>query len=95
MESAHDFKRWVLADGLKPSVALRKLMDKYQCPKMHATVPIDLIRFAYPNIDIGLLGFTFRIIDSAYPNSDPKQFSDDDFDQGLAEVLAHPLNQVE
>jgi hypothetical protein len=90
MESAEDFKRWVLVDGLKPSVALRKLMEKYKCPKLDVSIPIDLLRFTYPDIDIGRQGFRFRIVDSAYPNSDPKQFSDEDFDKGIEELLALP-----
>ncbi|MBI3562619.1 MAG: hypothetical protein HY080_12980 [Gammaproteobacteria bacterium] len=92
-ESFDDFKHWVLVDGLKPSVALRKMMGKYQCPQVDVSVPIECVKFTYPNIDIALNGFMFRMIDSAYPNSDPTQFSDKDFDQGLAEVLAHPMNQ--
>ena len=90
MESADDFKRWVLVDGLKPSVALRKLMHKYDCPKMDVSVPIKLVELTYPNINIASQGFRFRIVDSAYPNSDPKQFSDEDFDKGIEELLALP-----
>ena len=90
MESARDFKRWVLIDGLKPSVALRKMMDKYQCPKMDVSVPIKLVELTYPDIDITLHGFRFRMVDSAYPNSDPTQFSDEDFDKGIEELLSLP-----
>lgn len=90
MESADDFKHWVLVDGLKPSVALRKLMQKYNCPTMDVSIPIDLVRLTYPNIDIALHGFRFRMVDSAYPNSDPAQFSDEDFDKGIEELLSHP-----
>lgn len=37
-------------------------------------------------------GLRFRLVDSAYPNSDPKQFSDEDFDKGIAELLSLPLD---
>jgi hypothetical protein len=64
-ESFDDFKHWVLIDGLKPSVALRKMMDKYQCPQMDVSVPIACVKLTYPNIDIALDGFRFRMVDSA------------------------------
>ena len=51
---------------------------------------INLLRFAYPDIDLGRRGFRFRIVDSGYPNSDPKQFSDEDFDKGIEELLSLP-----
>lgn len=91
-ESAEEFKRWVLVDGLKPSVALRQLMEKYRCPNPDVSVPIDLLRHTYPDLDISRQGFRFRLVDSAYPNSDPGQFSDEDFDKGIAELLSLPLD---
>lgn len=90
-ESAEEFKRWLLVDRLKPSVALRRLMEKYNCPKLDVSVPIDLLRHVYPKLDISRQGFRFRLVDSAYPNSDPRQFSDEDFDKGIAELLSLPL----
>ncbi len=87
-ESAHDFKRWVLEDGLKPSVALRKLMEKYNCPTPDTSVPIQLLELTYPNMDTARRGFRFKVVDSAYPTSDPAQFSDQDFDAGVEELLA-------
>jgi hypothetical protein len=89
-ESFDEFKRWVLVDGLKPSVALRKFMDKYHCPKPDTSIPIGLVEYTYPEIDIASCGFRFRINDSAYPNSDPTQFSDEDFDKGIEELLSRP-----
>ena len=91
-ESAEEFKRWLLIDGLKPSVALRRLMEKYNCPKPDVSVPIDLLRHVYPKLDISRQGFRFRLVDSAYPNSDPRQFSDEDFDKGIAELLSLPMD---
>ncbi|MBI3562620.1 MAG: hypothetical protein HY080_12985 [Gammaproteobacteria bacterium] len=87
-ESFDEYKRWVLVDGLKPSIALRKFMDTYNCPKPDTSIPITLVEYTFPDIDIARLGFRFRINDSAYPNSDPKQFSDEDFDKGIEELLA-------
>lgn len=91
-ESAEEFKRWLLIDGLKPLVALRRLMEKYNCPKPDVSVPIDLLRYAYPSLDISRQGFRFCLVDSAYPNSDPRQFSDEDFDKGITEPLSLPLD---
>ena len=90
MEFADNFKRWVLMDKLKPSVALRKLMEKYNCSEMDVAVPIKLLELTYPDINVTCNGFRFKIVDSAYPNSDPKQFSDEDFDQGIEELLSLP-----
>ncbi len=89
-ESASDFKRWVLEDGMKPSAALRLLMEKYQCNKLDPYVPIELLQITYPELDTARRGFGFRIIDSAYPASDTAQFSDNDFDDGIAELLSLP-----
>lgn len=85
-ESLEDFKTWVLNDGLPPSVALRMMMDKYNCPTPDATVAIRLIELTYPDIDISRCNFTFKITDSGYPNSDSNQFSDSDFDFAVEEL---------
>ncbi len=89
-ESFDDFKRWVRVDGIKPSVSLRQVMKKYDCPTPGPSLAISMVEFAYPEIDITSKGFRFRINDSAYPNSDPNQFSDEDFDKGIEEILALP-----
>ena len=89
-DSFNKFKQWVLQEGLKPSVAIRKFMQVYNCPDLHVTTVVHLLEYTYPDVDIGRKGFRFSIVDSAYPNSDPKQFSDDDFDNGIAEILALP-----
>lgn len=89
-ESAGEFKKWVLNDGLKPSAALRKLMDRYNCASPDPYVAIELIEYTYPELDVARLGFRSRVIDSAYPNSEPGQFSDQDFDRGIEELLSLP-----
>jgi len=93
MKSLDDFKQWILHDNVKPSLAVSKLMGKYNCLDIHVTTVVELLNLAYPDIDIDRGGFRFRIIDSAYPNSDPKQFSDNDFDDGLTYLRSHPLEQ--
>jgi len=65
-------------------------MEKYQCPKVDASIPITLIELTYPDLDIARQGFRFRLVDSAYPNSDINQFSDEDFDEGLDALLSLP-----
>ncbi len=89
MQSLYDFKEWVLEEGMAPSKALRKVLVKYKCnDKTSAT--IQLLRKTYPDIDISSGGFRFYIIDSHYPDSDPNDFSDQDFDEGIARILAIP-----
>jgi hypothetical protein len=65
-------------------------MEEYNRPTLDSSVPIQLIELTYPNIDLARQGFRFRIVDSAYPNSDPNQFSDKDFDEGIDELLEIP-----
>jgi len=89
-EAYGDFKEFILGGCLKPSVALRKVMEKYECNEVHVTSVVHLLEYAYPDIDIGRQGFRFKIVDSAYPNSDPQQFSDNDFDDGIEELLSLP-----
>lgn len=90
IESAQDFKHWVLVDGLKPSAALRKLMDKYNCPNPDPSVVIQLVELTYPNVDVSRQNFTFKIVDSRYPNSDSAQFNDEDFDRAVEELISLP-----
>ncbi len=85
-ESFDEFKHWVLVDGLKPSAALRKFMDKYQCPKPDSSIPIELIKYTYPDFDISSKSFTFKIHDSGYPYI-LTDFNDNDFDQLIQEIL--------
>jgi len=87
MASLADFKQWILDEKLKPSVALRQLMQKYDCPNIHDMTVIELLRLTYPDIDLGDNGLRFKIIDFGYPNSDPKLFNDDDFNKGIEELL--------
>jgi hypothetical protein len=89
-ESFDEFKHLVRVAGMKPSIALRQIMKKYNCSQPGASLAISMVEVAYPEIDITRRGFRFRINDSDYPNSDPKQFSDDDFDKGIEEILALP-----
>lgn len=88
--SAEDFKKWVLNDGMKPSMALRRLMDKYDVPYIDSSIPIKLVELTYPDMDISRGNFTFKVIDSAYPNSKPEQFGDNDFDMAIKELMLLP-----
>jgi len=65
-------------------------MDKYNCPNPHVTTIVQLLRLTYPDIDFGSGKFKFKIVDSTYPNSDITQFNDDDFDNGITELLNNP-----
>lgn len=85
-QSLEDFKAWVLNDGLQPSAALRKLMNKYDCQNPDSSLPIRLVELTYQDIDISRGNFTFKITDSGYPNSDPEQYSDSDFDKAVEEL---------
>jgi len=88
-ESFDNFKQWILQNGLKPSVAIHQFMEAYDCPDIHVTTFIELLEFTYPDIDLGSRGLRFKILDSAYPNSDPSQFSDNDLDESIKELLAN------
>ncbi len=90
IESLNDFKHWVLEEGMLPSNALRKMMDKYECPNPDVSILIQLVERTYPDINIAAQGFRFYMTDSGYPNSDPNQFSDEDFDTGIKSLLEHP-----
>ncbi len=90
VESLEDFKKMVITEAVKPSVALQVIMKKYKCSNPHVTTIVQLLELTFPHVDMDRGGFRFRIVDSAYPNSDPRQFSDNDFDDGLAYLQAHP-----
>ena len=82
------FKRAVLDDGAKPSKALRGMMQEFACPLLDAGVVVSLVKVTWPDADFHGSGLRSRIIDAAYPNSDATQFSDQDFDDGIAQMLA-------
>lgn len=82
------FKRAVLEGGAKPSQALRGMMQEFACPVLDAGVVISLVKVTWPDADFHGSGLRSRIIDAAYPNSDAMQFSDQDFDDGIAQMLA-------
>lgn len=88
-ESFEEYKRWVLDEGLSPSAALHKYMDKYNCPNPNASITIRLIEFTYPQIDISRNNFTFKIQDSGYPFVQ-EQMKDADFDNLIQEMLTLP-----
>lgn len=82
------FKRAVLENGTKPSMALRGMMQEFACPLLDAGVIISLVKWTWPDADFHGSGLRARVIDAAYPNSDAAQFSDQDFDEGIAQMLA-------
>ncbi len=54
-----DFRQWVLVDGMKPSAALRKIMEKYNCPHPGSALPIYLARYTWDDLDLGRTGLRF------------------------------------
>ena len=52
-ESLDDFKSMVLTDAIKPSIALRTIMEKYKCSAPHVTTVVQLLKLTYPSIDFG------------------------------------------
>jgi hypothetical protein len=86
------FKMEALQNGLLPSVALRKMMVKFACPLLDAGVVISLVMVTWPDADFHGSGLRARVVDAAYPNSDVKQFSDQDFDVGIQKMLAQLPN---
>lgn len=86
------FKLAVLNQGAKPSQALRGMMQEFACPVLDVGVVISLVKVTWPDADFHGSGLRARIIDAAYPNSDPSQFSDQDFDSGIKQMLAEGWN---
>ncbi len=89
-KSADDIQRWIKIEGLKVSEALRNLIKKNNYPKPDSSVPIQLLEFTYPRIDLNRNSFRFKITDADYPNSDPKQFSDQNFDEVIETLISNP-----
>lgn len=69
-----------------PSIALRKLMQEFPSPHYDPSAIIHMHKTAYPDADIQHAGFRFRIWDANYPHSDFAEFSDADFDAGIAKM---------
>ncbi len=86
-----DFRKAVLEEGAKPSVTVRALMEKYRCPEPDVIAIMLLLEATWPEVlywnDRSLRSY---IYDAAWPNGDPKQFSDDDFDAAIADMLDNP-----
>lgn len=83
------FKQWV-GQGMKPSTAIRKLMQSYRATLFEPDAIIHMLNLTYPDFDIQRGGLRFKINDSNYPHSDPLQFSDDDFDAAVEKMLRTP-----
>lgn len=88
-EAFEDFRRWVLTDGLTPSAALRKFMEKYACPNPDSLILIRFVEFTYPEIDISRNSFTFKIHDSGYPHVQ-KIINDVEFNKLVEEMRTLP-----
>lgn len=88
-EAFQRFKTGV-EQGASPATVLRQLMQTWPAQLFDPGAVIHMLRVAYPDGDIQHGGFRFRINDSNYPHSDPDQFSDQDFDQAVARMLASP-----
>ncbi len=82
------------SSGMKPSAALRKIMLEYPSPFYNPDVVMYLLKLAYPDGDIQMGGFQFKIRDANYPHADALQMSDADFDQGVAEMLARAAREA-
>lgn len=89
IESFDVFKNLILIDKLKPSVALRKVMDEYNCSEIHGMTVIRLIEFTYPELDITQNNFTFKIHDSGYPRVQV-ELDDEGFDKLVEETRILP-----
>lgn len=88
-ESFDVFKNMILIDKLKPSVALRKIMDEHNCPDLHGMTVIHLIEFTYPELDISQNNFTYKINDSGYPRVQV-DLDDEAFDKLVEETRILP-----
>ncbi len=80
-----EFEAWIAEDNKKPSVALRRFMEKYHL--LHSSIVLDFLVAAYPHINFSNSDLKFRIMESGYPYCKPNQFSDEDLDKGINELL--------
>ncbi len=85
-----DFRKAVLEDGTRPSAAVRALMLKYRCPEPDSYAITLLLQATWPSVYWNERGLCSLVLDSAWPNGDPEQFSDADFDAGIDDMLNHP-----
>lgn len=85
-----DFRKAVLEGGAKPSSTVRALMAKYRCPEPDAYAITLLLKATWPDVYWNERSLCSYVLDSAWPNGDPKQFSDADFDAGVADMLDNP-----
>lgn len=89
-DSALEEFKSLIDEGMKPSVAVKRVMSKRDISQLDPSVVYCMVRFAYPNVEVNRFGISFKIADSNYPDSDSNQFSDDDFDNEIQKVLDAP-----
>lgn len=85
-----DFRKAVLEDGAKPAATVRALMAKYRCPEPDVYAIMLLLEATWPDVSWNARSLRSYMYDAAWPNGDPAQFSDADFDAGVADLLANP-----
>jgi len=88
--SAHTVEQFTvdIKNGISPSKALNAFVTNNACSELDSSVIIDLLRQAYPGIDIGQIAGIIH--DSGYPFGDPVDMSDDGFDKIVTQVYENP-----
>lgn len=74
--------------GVSTSLALKTFIETEALNHLDSSVIIDLIRRAYPGIDIAAI--SGRIHDSGYPFGDDKDLSDTEFNKIVKDAFENP-----
>lgn len=74
--------------GGAPSLALKKFIQQTHSKKLDSSVILDLLRKAYPGIDISSISGTIH--DSGYPFGNPNDLNDETFDQIITQAYENP-----
>lgn len=77
-----------VGNGLSPSKALANFIEAQKITNLDSSVILDLLRRAYPGIDIAAI--SWRIHDSGYPLSNQQDLTDSDFDSIIKEAVENP-----
>lgn len=75
-------------NGITPSKALQDFIKSNSCEKLDSSVIIDLLRRAYPGIDVGQI--SGLIHDTGYPFGSLESMSDVEFDAIIIRAYKNP-----
>ena len=77
-----------IKQGSTPSKALHSFIESNSCSHLDSSVIIDLLRRAYPNINISEI--SGMIHDSGYPFGSSEDMNDTEFDRIVIQAYENP-----